>query len=98
MVTTYLSWCVGIIVSVAAFSATAESSVSEKVQGVLEVWLAERAPIEKVTGIAAYVSLGDPRPAVEAFAGTVGRAPSGGAVSQDTLFQMAARRSRSRLL
>jgi len=84
----FLSACVGIIASVVAFGAGAEPSRPEKVQAALERWLAERAPLEKVTGIAAYISLGDPGPAIEAFAGTTGRSPSDGPVSQDTLFQM----------
>ena len=41
----------------------------EKVQEALDTWLAARAPIEKVTGIAAYVSFGAAGPAIEAFAG-----------------------------
>jgi len=85
---TFISGSVGIIASMTAFAATAEPSQLEKVQTALHGWLSDRAPIEKVTGIAAYVSLGDPGPAIEAFAGTVGRPPSGGPVSQDTLFHM----------
>jgi D-alanyl-D-alanine carboxypeptidase len=69
-----------------AFAAHAEPTLPEKVQTTLQTSLAERAPIEKVTGVAAYVSLGDPGPAIEAFAGTVGRAPFDGPVSRDTLF------------
>lgn len=84
----FLSACVGIIASMAAFGAGAEPSRPEKVQAALESWLAERAPLEKVTGIATYISLGDPGPAIEAFAGTTGRPPSDESVSQDTLFQM----------
>jgi D-alanyl-D-alanine carboxypeptidase len=72
----------------AAIEAAAEPRLPEKVQAVLESWLAERAPIEKATGIAAYVSFGDPGPAIEAFAGKIGRAPNDPPVSQDTLFQM----------
>jgi D-alanyl-D-alanine carboxypeptidase len=86
--TVLLSACIGIIASMIASGAGAEPSRPEKVQAALERWLAERAPLEKVTGIAAYVSLGDPGPAIEAFAGTTGRSPSDGPVSQDTLFQM----------
>jgi D-alanyl-D-alanine carboxypeptidase len=71
-----------------AFDAGAEPGRPEKVQAALEAWLAERAPLEQVTGIAAYISLGDPGPAIEAFAGTIGRSVSDGPVSQDTLFQM----------
>ncbi len=42
----------------------------------------------RVTGIVAYISFGDPGPAVEAFAGKVGRAPQDPPVRQNTLFQM----------
>ncbi|MXQ14193.1 serine hydrolase domain-containing protein [Microvirga makkahensis] len=84
----FLSASIGIIASMVVFSAGAEPSRPEKVQAALESWLAERAPLEKVTGIAAYISLGDPGPAIEAFAGTTGRSPSDGPVSQNTLFQM----------
>lgn len=83
-----LSACIGIIASMAAFGAGAEPSRPERVQAALDTWLAERAPLEKVTGIATYISLGDPGPAIEAFAGTTGRSPSDGPVSQDTLFHM----------
>src|SRR5437899_5366973 len=72
----------------AAAQARAEPRLPERVQGALESWLAERAPVEKATGIAAYVSFGDPGPAIEAFAGKVGRAADDARVSQDTLFQM----------
>jgi len=71
-----------------AIETLAEPRLPEKVQAALESWLAERAPIEKATGIAGYVSFGDPGPAIEAFAGKVGRAPNDPSVSQDTLFQM----------
>ena len=71
-----------------AVEAGAEPRLPEKVQVVLESWLTERAPVEKATGIAAYVSFGDPGPAIEAFAGKVGRLPNDAPVSQDTLFQM----------
>ncbi len=71
-----------------AVEAGAEPRLPEKVQAVLESWLTERAPVEKATGIAAYVSFGDPGPAIEAFAGKVGRLPNEAPVSQDTLFQM----------
>jgi len=71
-----------------AVEAGAEPRLPEKVQAVLESWLTERTPVEKATGIAAYVSFGDPGPAIEAFAGKVGRLPNDAPVSQDTLFQM----------
>jgi len=80
--------CIGSIGLMAAFDAGAEPSRPKKVQAALERWLTERAPLEKVTGIAAYISLGDPGPAIEAFSGTTGRSPSDRPVGQDTLFQM----------
>ena len=75
----------------AVFAATAfaaEPSEVGKVQAALDAWLAARAPIEKVTGIAAYISFGAAGPAIEAFAGKVGRDPDSGPVDQDTLYQM----------
>ena len=60
----------------------------ERVQAALEEWLTARAPIEKNTGIAAYISFGATGPAIEAFAGSVGRAPDAEAVDQETLYQM----------
>jgi D-alanyl-D-alanine carboxypeptidase len=36
----------------------------ERVQEALDTWLAARAPIEKVTGIAAYVSFGAAGPTI----------------------------------
>jgi D-alanyl-D-alanine carboxypeptidase len=66
----------------------AESTQVEEVQAALDAWLAARAPIEKVTGLAAYISFGDDGPAIEAFAGKVGRDPGAGPVDQDTIYQM----------
>jgi D-alanyl-D-alanine carboxypeptidase len=66
----------------------AEPTQVERVQAALDAWLAARAPIEKVTGIAAYISFGAAGPAIEAFAGKVGRDPDAGPVDQDTLYQM----------
>jgi D-alanyl-D-alanine carboxypeptidase len=85
LLTTALGAGLGLL---AAFDASAEPGQAEKVQAALENWLVERAPIEKVTGIAAYVSFGDPGPAIEAFAGKVGRNAGDGPIDQHTLFQM----------
>ena len=74
------------ILATAAFAA--EPTQVERVQAALDAWLAARAPVEKVTGIAAYISFGATGPAIEAFAGKVGRAPDAGPVDQDTLYQM----------
>lgn len=60
----------------------------ERVQAALDAWLTAQAPIEKVTGIAAYISFGAAGPAIEAFAGKVGRGPDADPVDQDTLYQM----------
>jgi D-alanyl-D-alanine carboxypeptidase len=65
-----------------------ESTQVERVQAALDAWLTARAPIEKVTGIAAYVSFGAAGPAIEAFAGRVGREPNARPVDQETLFQI----------
>jgi D-alanyl-D-alanine carboxypeptidase len=81
-------WTIIAMVLAPAIEAMAEPRLPEKVQSALESWLADRAPVEKATGIAAYVSFGDPGPAIEAFAGKVGRAPNDAPVSQDTLYQM----------
>ncbi len=72
---------------VAAASA-AEPTQVERVEDALEAWLAARALIEKLTGIAAYVSFGDAGPAIEAFAGTTGRNADARPVDQDTLYHM----------
>jgi len=66
----------------------AEPTEVERVQAALDAWLVAQAPIEKVTGIAAYISFGAAGPAIEAFAGKVGRDPDAGPVDQDTLYQM----------
>jgi D-alanyl-D-alanine carboxypeptidase len=60
----------------------------ERVQAALDTWLAARAPIEKVTGIAAYISFGAAGPAIESYAGKVGRDPDAGSVDQYTLYQI----------
>ena len=59
-----------------------------RVQAALDGWLVDRAPVEKVTGIAAYVSFADPGPAIEAFAGRTGRDADDPPVGRDTLFAM----------
>jgi D-alanyl-D-alanine carboxypeptidase len=78
-------------VGLAVFSTEAvpaEPTQVERVQAALDAWLAARAPIEKVTGIAAYISFDDAGPAIEAFSGKVARDPDARAVDQDTLYQM----------
>jgi D-alanyl-D-alanine carboxypeptidase len=72
----------------AAVAAEPAPTEVERVQAALDTWLEARAPIEKVTGIAAYISFGATGPAIEAFSGTVGRAPDAKPVDQKTLYQM----------
>lgn len=66
----------------------AEPGTIGQVQATLDNWLAKQGPLEKVTGIAAYISFGDAGPAIEAFSGKVGREADAGPVDQDTLYQM----------
>ena len=66
----------GAVMAVLATTASAaEPTQVERVQTAIDAWLAARAPIEKVTGIAAYISFGAAGPAIEAFSGKVGRDP-----------------------
>jgi D-alanyl-D-alanine carboxypeptidase len=74
--------------ALAAPAAQAEARQAEQIQAALASWVAARAPAEKITGIAAYVSFGDPGPAIEAFAGKTGRDEQDPPVRQNTLFQM----------
>lgn len=76
------------VVVLASAALAAESTQVQRVQAALDAWLAARAPVEKVTGIAAYISFGAAGPAIEAFAGKVGREPDAGPVDQDTLYQV----------
>jgi D-alanyl-D-alanine carboxypeptidase len=79
----------GAVVAILATPASsAEPTPVEKIQAALDAWLAVRAPIEKVTGIAGYISFGATGPAIEAFAGKVGRDPDARPVDQDALYQM----------
>ena len=57
-------------------------------QAALDGWLAERAEVEGVTGIAAYVSFATPGPNIEAFAGKTGHGADDPPVDQNTLFAM----------
>jgi len=76
------------VLAFASAACAAQSTQVERVQAALDAWLAARAPVEKVTGIAAYISFGAAGPAIEAFAGKVGRDPDSTPVDQDTFYQM----------
>ncbi|MGE5261255.1 MAG: serine hydrolase domain-containing protein [Actinomycetota bacterium] len=87
------NWRVAVLAAAAVATlvtsaSAAEQTQVERVQAALDDWLARQAPIEKVTGIAAYISFGDTGPAIEAFAGKMGREPDAKPVDQDTLYQM----------
>ena len=79
----------GAVMALLATSVSAaEPTQVETVQAAIDAWFAARAPIEKVTGIAAYISFGAAGRAIEAFSGKVGRDPDAAPVDQDTLYQM----------
>ncbi|ODR97870.1 hypothetical protein AUC68_10005 [Methyloceanibacter methanicus] len=78
----------GLVLATAGLAAEPEPTQVARVQAALDTWVEARAPAEKVTGIAAYISFGATGPAIEAFAGTIGRAPGAKPVDQDTLYQM----------
>jgi D-alanyl-D-alanine carboxypeptidase len=78
----------GALLLAGAALADAGPTQAERVQAALDGWLAERAPIEGVTGISAYVSLATPGPNIEAFAGKTGRGADDPLVDQNTLFAM----------
>lgn len=63
-------------------------NICSEIEAALETWVAERAGPEKITGAAAYISFGDPGPAIEAFAGSIGADPRDPPVRQNTLFHM----------
>jgi D-alanyl-D-alanine carboxypeptidase len=73
---------------VGATASHADVSQAAKVQAAMAAWLHERASAEHITGVSAYISFGDPGPAIEAFAGNVGNGTQDGPVRQGTLFQM----------
>jgi D-alanyl-D-alanine carboxypeptidase len=81
-------WAAVGVALLAVPDARSETTQTAKVQAALETWLAARAAPERVTGVAAYVSFGDPGPAIEAFAGKVGADPGDPPVRRGTLFQM----------
>jgi D-alanyl-D-alanine carboxypeptidase len=64
------------------------SQPRSRVQAAIDAWFTTRAPIEKITGIAAYISFGATGPSIEAFSGKLDRDLGTGPVDQDTLYQM----------
>lgn len=72
---------------VAGWSTTAYAVTVEDFQKVVDTYLDERKTPEHITGVSAFVSLGEQGPNIELFAGTTSQ-DSGVAVSGDTLFQI----------
>jgi len=64
-----------VMAALATTVSAAEPTQVERAQAAIDAWLVARAPIENVTGIAAYISFGAAGPAIEAFSGKVGRNP-----------------------
>ncbi len=65
----------------------AEPITAQDFQEVVDSYLAERKDAEMITGVAAYISLGDPGPAMEVFAGETSK-EDGKPITGDTLFQI----------
>ena len=68
-------------------AARAEASLTAQIQMALDACVSERATSEKMTGAAAYISFGEPGPAIEVFAEKVGAGPQDPPVRQNRLFQ-----------
>ena len=83
---TVLAGAGAVVLATAALAA--ESHPGRESSGCARHVACGASPVEKVTGIAAYISFGAAGPAIEAFAGKVGRDPDAGPVDQDTLYQM----------
>ena len=70
-----------------ACGAAAQAAAPDDYAKIVDAYLADRATAENISGVSAYISLGDPGPGIEIFAGTTslgGKVPMSG----DTLFQM----------
>ena len=62
--------------------------LTARLQHIVDDYLARRQGPEDITGVAARVSLGNPGPIVQAFAGTLGKDPGAGPMADGTLFQI----------
>ena len=79
--------CLSAGLLLAAGSVPAGAVTVEAFQKVVDSYLAERKGPEHITGVAAYISLGDPGPDIEIFAGETSE-KDGVPVSGDTLFEI----------
>ncbi len=70
-----------------AWSTDAQAVSAKDFEEVVDTYLAERKDPEHITGVSAYISLGDPGPAIEIFAGETSDTNSV-PISGDTLFQI----------
>jgi D-alanyl-D-alanine carboxypeptidase len=64
-----------------------DSPIITQIQQVVDDYLVQRRDIESISGVSLYVSLGDPGPVIEAFAGDNGRDKKV-PIDGDTLFQI----------
>lgn len=64
-----------------------DTSVTTQIQQVVNDYLAQRREVESISGVSLYISLGDPGPVIEAFAGDNGR-DNKVPIDGDTLFQI----------
>ncbi|MEO1224641.1 MAG: serine hydrolase domain-containing protein [Pseudomonadota bacterium] len=72
---------------VLASAAPASAQSIDDYQAIIDTYLAERGEAEGITGVSVYISLGDPGPGIELFAGTTGR-DGATPITGDTLFQI----------
>ena len=79
--------CTAAALMASAWSTDAQAVSAKDFEEVVDTYLAERKGPEHITGVSAYISLGDPGPAIEIFAGETSE-KNGMPVSGDTLFQI----------
>jgi hypothetical protein len=85
-----------VMVILATTVSAAEPTQVERVQAAIDAWLAARAPIEKITGIASYISFGAAGPSVEAFSpGRSAATPTQGPWTKTRFTRWEAPRNRS---
>jgi D-alanyl-D-alanine carboxypeptidase len=64
-----------------------DAPITAQIQRVVDDYLAQRRDAENISGVSLYISLGDPGPVIEAFAGDNGRDKKV-PIDGDTLFQI----------
>lgn len=81
------SMALGLAGLMLASAAPASAQSIDDYQEIIDTYLAERGEAEGITGVSVYISLGDPGPGIELFAGTTGR-DGATPITGDTLFQI----------